>query len=212
MEFSAQMPELDAFLSRLGTQATRAELAALISLLTIQQLYANRTEGRLAFMTVSDQAHKYCIQKGEQVQPYAEFLHDLSSREVVTSLVYSVLDSAAEAGKELNVAAVYHSIAELLHEFETERPTLVMVIGNQLKANEAEVAPFLSAFSELGRYQMDILGLGEDFDVREARKMVRSLNARIVPIKSFSAQLYDDYLLSAIGRLLSEKAHLRPSE
>ena len=212
MRFSEQMPELDAFLSRLGAQMTRAELAALISLLTIQQLSANRTEGRLAFLTVSDQAHKYCIQKGGQVQPYAEFLHDLSSREVLTSLVYSVLDSVGEADKELNIAAVYHSLAELLQDFGTERPTLVVVVGNQLRANEGEVAPFLSGFSELGRYQMDILGLGEDFDVREARKMVRSLNARIVPIKSFSAQLYDDYLLSAIGRLLSDKAHMRPGE
>ncbi len=210
--FSGQMPELGAFLSRLGAQATRAELAGLISLLTIQQMSANRTEGRLAFVSISDQAHKYCIQKGGQVQPYAEFLHDLSTREVLISLVYSVLDSLGEADKQLNVAAVYHSVAELLQEFGTERPTLVIVIGNQLKGNEEEVEPFLSRFSELGRYQMDILGLGDDFDARETRKMVKSLNARIIPIKSFSAQLYDDYLLSAIGRLLSDKAQTGPSD
>jgi hypothetical protein len=206
------MPELDAFLSRLGTQSTRADLAALISLLTIQQMSANRTEGRLAFVTISDQAHKFCIQKGGQVQPYAEFLHDLSSREVLTSLVYSVLDSVGEADKELNVAAVYHAVAELLQDFGTERPTLVIVVGNRLKGDEEEIAPFLSPFSELGRYQLDILGLGDDFDARETRKMVRSLNARIIPIKSFSAQLYDEYLLSAIGHLLSEKAHTGPSD
>jgi hypothetical protein len=117
-----------------------------------------------------------------------------------------------EADKELNLAALYHSLIELLQDFGTERPTLVIVVGNRIKGNEEEIAPFLSAFSELGRYQLDILGLGEDFDAREARKMARSLNARIIPIKSFSAQLYDDYLLSAISRLLSDRAHPGPHD
>lgn len=203
--FSAQMPDLDAFISKLDTKATRAELAALISLLTIQQMSANRTEGRLALITVSDEAHKYSIQKGGQVQSYAEFLQDLSSREVLVSLVYSVLDSVRDSGKELSMAAVYRSVGQLLKDFGTERPTLVIVIGNRFRGHEEEVMTFLNEFSEFDRYRMDVLGLGEDFDEREARSVFRSLKARIVPIRSFSAQLFDDYLLSAIGGLAIER-------
>jgi hypothetical protein len=199
---SDKMPELADFLSGLETQVTRAQLAALISLLTISQMAVNRTEGHLGFVVVSEEAHKYCIQKGNSIQSSAEFAQDLQSHEVMTSLLLSIFDAAREVGGKLNASAAYRSVAELLEDFGKDRPTLVILIGSRLGGQEEESTPFLKAISDHERYRLDFLGVGESFDDREARRLLRSVNSSIVPIKSFSAQVFDDYLLSAIRKLL----------
>ncbi|RDE16740.1 MAG: hypothetical protein C4K49_04250 [Candidatus Thorarchaeota archaeon] len=196
------MPDLTEFLSGLEAQITRAQLAALVSLLTISQMAVNRTEGHLGFVVVSEQAHKYCIQKGNSVQASAEFAEDLPSHEVMTSLLLSIFDAARDVGGRLNVSVAYRSIAELLEDFGKDRPTLVVLIGSKLGGQEEESAPFLKAISDHERYRLDLLGVGEGFDDREARRLLRSVNGSIVPVRSFSAQVFDDYLLSAIRKLL----------
>jgi len=195
-----RVPELGAFLSGLGDTITRAELAALFSLLVVSTIVDNRTEGRLGVVTVTVPPQKFSVQKRGVVQSFVEFREDLSSEEVLISMVYSILDTLRQSVQAVNMADGYRAVAEMLEDFGPERPTLVMILGSDVDDDHGR--PFLRAIAENERCLFDFMGLGMTFDEKKALQVFDGIVGRIYPITSFSARAFDDYLLGAIDHVV----------
>ena len=192
-------PELGAFLSGLGDTITRAELAALFSLLVVSTIADNRTGGRLGIVTVTVPPQKFSVQKRGVVQSFVEFREDLSSEEVLISMIYSILDTLRQSVQAVNVADGYRAVAEMLEDFGPERPTLVMILGSDVDDDHGR--PFLQAIAENERCLFDFMGLGMTFDEKKALQVFDGIVGGIYPITSFSTRAFDDYLLEAIDHV-----------
>ncbi len=195
---SKKVPELDLFLNGLRKNASRSQIAALVALSVINTLVHNQTEGRLALVTFGENPEKFSIQRGTQVQPYIEFFEDLQSEEVLISLIYSIIDIIDEADGHENMAGAYRTIAEYLEDFGTERPTLALILSNGLGTYDEEHLSFLRAISDHDRYRLDILSLGKEGDMKGNLRMLKGLKSRVLPVESFSSQLFTGYLLDFI--------------
>jgi hypothetical protein len=193
-------PELGAFLNGLGSTITRAELAALFSLLVVSTIADNRTGGRLGIVTVTVPPQKFSVQKKGVVQSFVEFREDLSSEEVLISMVYSILDTLRQSVQAVNIADGYRAVAEMLEDFGSERPTLVMILGSDV--DDEHGRPFLRAIAESERCLFDFMGLGMTFDEKKALQVFDGIVGRVYPITSFSTRAFDDYLLGAIDSVV----------
>jgi hypothetical protein len=194
-----RIPELGSFLSGLGDTITRAELAALFSLLVVSTIVDNRTGGRLGIITVTVPPQKFSVQKRGVVQSFVEFREDMSSEEVLISMVYSILDALRQSVQAVNMADGYRAVAEMLEDFGPERPTLVMILGSDVDDDLGR--PFLQAISENERCLFDFMGLGMTFDEKKAQQVFDGIVGRIYPITSFSTRAFDDYLLDAVDHV-----------
>lgn len=195
---SEKVPELATFLNGLRKNVSRSQIAALIALTVVNTFVYNRTEGRLALVTFGENPEKFSIQRGKEVQPYIEFFEDLQSEEVLVSLIYSLMDIVDEVDGHENMAGAYRSIAEYLEDFGTERPTLALVLGNGVGTYDEEHLSFLRAISDHDRYRLDILCLGKDVDVKSSLRLLKGLKSRVLPLESYSSQLFARYLLDFI--------------
>lgn len=198
---SDKVPELGVFLQGLRKTSSRAQIAALTALSIVNNFIHNRTEGRLALVTFSESPEKFSIQRGKAVQPYVEFLEDLQSEEVLISLIYSIIDTVEDVNGHEDMAGVYRSIAEYLEDFGDERPTLVIILGNSVGAYDEEHLSFLKAISEHDRYRLDIMTLGQNENMNSSLRMLKGLNSRVIPVESFSSQIFMGYLLDLIDSL-----------
>ena len=193
-------PELGAFLSSLGNTITRAELAALFSLLVLGTIANNRTGGRMGIVTVTVPPQKFSVQKRGVVQSFVEFREDLSSEEVLVSMIYSILDTLRQSVQAVSIADGYRAVAEMLEDFGPERPTLVMILGSDVDDDRGR--PFLRAIAESERCLFDFMGLGMTFDEKKAPHVFDGIVGRVYPITSFSTRAFDDYLLGAIDHIV----------
>jgi hypothetical protein len=198
---SIKVPELSTFLDSLRKNASRSQIAALTALTVVNTLIHNRTEGRFALVTFGETPEKFSIQRGKEVQPYAEFFEDLQSDEVLISLIYSIIDTVDEVDGHENMAGAYRSIAEYLEDFGTERPTLALVLSNGIGAYDEEHLSFLRAISEHDRYRVDILSLGKNGNIKSSLRLLKGLNSRVLPVETFSSQKFSGYFLDLIDSL-----------
>ncbi|MGY5855812.1 MAG: hypothetical protein RTS72_04380 [Candidatus Thorarchaeota archaeon] len=198
---SSKVPELGAFLDSLRKNASRSQIAALIALTVVNTLIHNRTEGRLALVTFGETPEKFSIQRGKEVQPYVEFFEDLQSEEVLISLIYSIIDTIDDVEGHEDMAGAYRSIAEYLEDFGAERPTLALILSNGVGAYDEENRSFLRAISEHERYRFDILSLGKSENITSSLRLLKGLNSRVLPVETFSSQIFAGYILDLIGSL-----------
>ena len=196
-----KVPEIDLFLKGLRKTASRSQIAALIALSVVNALIHNQSDGRLALVTFGNTPEKFSIQKGKEVQPYVEFFEDMQSEEVLISLIYSIIDAIEEADGHENMSGVYRSIAEYLEDFGVERPTIALVLGSEMGVYDEEQLSFLRAISEYDRYQIDVLTLGKDGDMQKSLRVLKGLQARVIPIESFSSQAFSAYFMNLIDNL-----------
>ena len=196
-----KVPEIDLFLKGLRKTASRSQIAALIALSVVNMLIHNRSDGRLALVTFGDTPEKFSIQRGKEVQPYVEFFEDMQSEEVLISLIYSIIDAIEESDGHENMSGVYRSIAEYLEDFGVDRPTIALVLGSEVGVYDEEHLSFLRAISEYDRYQLDVLTLGKNGDMKRSLRILKGLQARAIPIESFSSQAFSTYFLNLIENL-----------
>ncbi|MHA1908076.1 MAG: hypothetical protein ACW98Y_12325 [Candidatus Thorarchaeota archaeon] len=201
--FTEKVSELDRFLSNLSSQASRLDIAKLITLLTIERMRKNKTDGRLGVIFVDNSPTKFSIQKGGESQEYIEFDDDMQNEEVFASLLYSILDAGELPDGNTNPESTFRSIAEVLEDFGSERPTLVIVCSNFIGDPEGELQSYLEAISSNTNYRLDIIGMGEQFDVDHAKRVVQGLKSRILHIEDFSTFEYLGYLQWAVKNLSS---------
>jgi hypothetical protein len=201
-DLKEDIEELETFLNGIDDNPTRSQIIALAALMVLHSLSSNRTDGRFALVTFSDRARKFSVQKSDRVLNLVEFASDFSSKEVMVSLVYSILDTLDETGGKLKIASAYRSIAELLEELGQEKPTLVIVLTSGIIDDSDESQPFIRAIAEMSRYQLDIFSFDRNVDIEKAKAALRGLNARILPVRSFSGHIFDGYLMDAFDRLL----------
>jgi hypothetical protein len=199
---SKQVPELKKFLGNLTPQASRSEIAALCVLLLVNNLRHNQTEGRLGFVTFSDAPEKFSIQHGGEIQPYIEFLSDMQSEEVYVSLVYSILDSIGESSGEENMAGAYRAVAEYLEDFGSALPTLVLLFSGDIGKFDEDHLPFLQAIKERERYQIEFLKMGKNSSHRSSLRILKGINARILPLEVFSSQVFLGHILDVIDSIV----------
>jgi hypothetical protein len=196
-----KVPELGIFLGSLGKNTSRSQTAALAALTVVNSLIYNRTEGRLALVTFGETPEKFSIQRGKEVQSYIEFFQDLQSEEVLISLIYSIIDAVEDVEGYEDMAGVYRSIAELLEDFGSDRPTLALVLCNNIGAYDEEHLSFLRAISEHDRYRLDILPLGKNENIKSSLRLLKGVNSRVLPVESFSSRLFTGYLMDLIDSL-----------
>ena len=195
------VPEITTFLNNLDTRVTRAEAAALISLMVLNDLLANRGAGRLGLVTVADDAEKFSIQKGDTTQHYAEFSEDLSSKQVVEAMVYSILDAMRDSSTRTEMSNAYRAVAELLEDFGDELPTLVIMLGDSVRDPDEDPEPFLRSIAAHSRYRLVFLSLGTAPDDELAERMFESIRGGIININSVATFNIDNQIFSAIQDL-----------
>ncbi|MFX1370004.1 MAG: vWA domain-containing protein, partial [Promethearchaeota archaeon] len=202
MDIKEDIGELQTFLNAVPDNPTRSQIIALAALMVLNSLSSNRTDGRFALVTFSDQARKFSVQKNERVLNFVEFASDFSSKEVMASLVYSILDTVDDTGGKLKAASAYRSIAELLEEFGRDRPTLVILLTSTIVDESDESEPFIRAIAQMSGYQLDVFSFDRNVNIEKAKTALRGLNARILPVRSFSGHIFDGYILDAFSHLL----------
>ncbi len=198
---SSKIPEVEMFLNGLRRNVSRSQIAALAALSIVDLLRHNQTEGRLALVTFGETPEKFSIQRGKEIQPYVEFFEDLQSEEVLISLIYSIIDAVDEVDGNENMACAYRSIAEYLEDFGTERSTLALVLSNDIGTYNEEHLSFLRAIGNHERYWLDILSLGKSGTLKSSLRMLKGLKSRVVPMESFSLQVFSGYLLDLIDNI-----------
>jgi hypothetical protein len=199
---SNRVPELKEFLKQLTPTASRSEVAALCALLIVNKLRHNQTEGRLGFVTFADTIDKFSIQHGSEVQTHVEFLDDLQSEEVEISLIYSILDSVAESGGGEDMAGAYRAIAEYLEDFSSLRPTLVLLFSGSAGKYDENHLPFLQAIKAHERYQIELFIMGGSNNHRSALRILKGTNTRLLPLETFSSQVFVGHVLDVIDDLV----------
>ncbi len=201
-ELSKLVPEVRTFLKSLHENPSRAEIAALSALLVVNALAHNRTEGRLGLVTFAKSPEKFSVQHGSEVRPYVEFLGDLQSEEVLVSLIFSILDSVKETGGYEEMVGAYRSIAEFLEDFGPSRPTLLLVFSGTIGKYDEEHLPFIQAIKENERYQIEFFVFDKEKNQKGALRILKGIKARVLPIESFSSQLFIGHLLDVIDNLV----------
>jgi len=196
------VPEVGTFLSSLEKNPTRAEVAALSALLVVNTLSQNRTEGRLGLVTFADVPEKFSVQHGSEVKSYVEFIGDLQSEEVLISLIFSILDSVKETGGYERMVGAYRSIAEYLEDFGSARPTLLLVFSGSIGKYDEEHLPFIQAIKENDRYQIEFFTFDETANQKSSLRLLKGIKARVLPVESFSSQLFVGHLLDVIDNLV----------
>jgi len=191
------VPEVKKFVGDLDSLVTRAEGAAVLGLLALAGLSANRSEGRLGLITVTDRAEKFSIQKGENVQYYASFSEDISSQEVQISLIYSILDAMRESSSRTEMSDAYRAVAELLEDFGDDLPTLILVVGDSVKDPDEDPSAFLRAIASHTRYRLDFLALGSNINTEAAKSTFEEINGSVVRMTQISIVDFENYLFSA---------------
>jgi hypothetical protein len=196
-------PELEIFLSDLDVTIKRSEAALLLSLQLVHAISVNRTEGKFALLIAGESLTKFTIQRGDTVQSYIEYANDLQSKEVLISLIYTILDSANEITRSGKPTIAFRAIAESLEDLGSDRPTLVILFTSNILNDSEGITPLINAISRNERYHLDVFGLGSDFNPEMTEKILDSLKVSIYPTTKLSAHFFDQYLLNAINRLYS---------
>ncbi|MBD3406404.1 MAG: hypothetical protein GF411_09860 [Candidatus Lokiarchaeota archaeon] len=199
------VPELKSFLEGLGSEISRAELSCLIALQIIEAFIDNQSEGKLGLCIVTDNVDKFSIQRGEIVQEFVTFSNDMQSEEVLTALIYTILDAYKEPIGEDNFTLAFRSVAEMMEDIGNERPTLVCMIGNDLDIGDTDPSPFLRAISKTQQYHIEYFGVGSDFDQSKVEDYFTTLNASIIPIRQFSIHSFTGYLVSSVYDLVNRR-------
>ena len=194
--------ELRMFLDNLTENASRSEIAALGALLVVNLFRHNQTEGRLGFATFAEGPAKFSVQHGSEIRSYMEFLRDVQSEEVLVSLIYSILDSVKDSAGRENMTGAYRTIAEYLDDFGASRPTLVLVFSGGVGRDDEEQIPFIKAIKERERYQIEFVTFGKDGHSQETLGFLREVNARVMPLESFSSQTFTGHILDVIEDLV----------
>ena len=199
---SEKVPELETFLKGLGKKPTQAEIAAICSLLVVNMLRYNRTEGRLGFATFGESSDKFSVQHGGEIQSYIEFNRDLQSDEVLVSLILSILDTAREMGGRENMAGAYRSIAEFLEDFGQSRPTIVLMFTGTMGKYDEEHLPYIKAISEHERYQMELFVMGNNHNLQSNLRLLNGVKSRVLPLERFASHVFLGYVLDVIDNVV----------
>ena len=200
------VPEVGTFLNGLTTTLTRAEVSVLASLLIINTLMHNRTEGRLGLVTFAETPDKFSVQYGSEVRPSIEFLGDLQSEEVLVSLIFSILDNSREIGGYEKMQGAYRSIAEYLEDFGSSRPTLLLVFSGDIGSYDEENLPFTKAIKNNERYQIEFFTFEEKAKQKGALRLLKGIKARVLPVEAFSSHIFLGHIMDVIDNLVPSSA------
>jgi hypothetical protein len=199
---SSSVKEVSTFLESLTPTATRSQIAALAALLVVNALRHNQTEGRLGLVSFADAPEKFSVQHGEEIRSYVEFLGDLQSEEVLVSLIYSILDTVNETGGREDMTNAYRSVAEYLEDFGASRPTLLLIFSGGVGKYDEDHLPFIHAIKERERYQIEFMIMDRNINHRSASRVLKGINAKILPLESFSSHIFIGHILDMINELV----------
>ncbi|MFX1265041.1 MAG: hypothetical protein ACFFH0_06650 [Promethearchaeota archaeon] len=199
--FVSIVPESTEFLSGLGSKSSRIEIATLAAMHTIQNVSTNRNDGEIGIVTISENPSKFSIQKGDTIRTSVQFSTELSSDEVLVSMIYSLLDTVADVGGESNVSGAFRSIVEYLEDFGPEIPTLALVFTTDIEREIDAARPFLQALASKERYQIELFQLGEGSAEIDVAAQLEGIKLRFHSISQFSSDAFEGLLAEAIENL-----------
>jgi len=196
------VPEISRFIDSLDKTITRRQCAIINVLLILNFVMMNRTEGKLGLVLNGDNLSKFSVQKGNEVQNFIDFDNDISSDEVLTSLVYTLLDTTKGDLEKENESNAYRAIAEYLEDLGAERPTLILLFSDGGIESSEEMEGYLRAIGNHERYALDVFGIGSEFNVDEYKNLHRSIRSRIYSLERYFHFQFLGYLVSAIESLI----------
>ena len=202
------LPEVKQFTEGLGPDASRAEVAALGSLLLLNQLLYNRSDGKLGLVTFAEESTKFSIQQGQKIQNHVEFRENFASEEVTASLAYSILDTIKDSDGREDTGNAYRSIAEYLEDFGADRPTLVIMFAGSAGKYDEEHLPFLESISKQDRYAVLLFKMGNETISNDLR-ILKGLNAEIIETKTFSTLAFLGHVMDMIGEMVPRNVRSR---
>ena len=107
------------------------------------------------------------------------------------------------------MVGAYRSIAEYLEDFGSERPTLLLVFSGNIGKYDEEHLPFIQAIKENDRYQIEFFSFDEGANQKSSLRLLKGVKARVLPVDSFSSQLFIVHLLDVIDNLVPRTATSR---
>ncbi|MFW9908089.1 MAG: hypothetical protein ACFFEF_05900 [Candidatus Thorarchaeota archaeon] len=193
--------DLQQYLKGLGTTVSRGDVSTIIGLLTLMRMKRNRSDGKMGIIFAGSSPMKFSIQKGATSQDYIELYDDMNNNEVITSLIYSILDSGELPEGPTNPTGIFRSIAEMLEDFGGDRPTIVIICASNLEGQEAEIDSYTKAISGSVNYHLELIGIGNGFETTRAQSILKGLKVRILPLNELSMFDYLGYLQSVIKQI-----------
>ena len=196
------VPEIGEYIQSLDSELTIQQCAIINCLLTIELFMLNRTEGKFALIQNGRHLSKFTIQKRNEIQNYVEFENDMKSEEVLASLIFHLIDTSSESFDKTNELDAYRAIAEFLEDFGAERPTLILLLTDGGVEFSNNLQGYLGAIKEHSRYELDILGLGNQFNPLDYQKIHENMRCRIYPVNELHHIQFQGYLVSSIESLI----------
>ncbi|MFW9847351.1 MAG: hypothetical protein ACFFD6_11425, partial [Candidatus Thorarchaeota archaeon] len=204
------VPEIAGLLEGLGSKITRMELATLASMLTIQNLLGNRSEGSMGIVNFGKSASKFSIQKRESIQTAMRFSSDFRSEEVLVSMIYSLLDTSKDFGGAAKPSEAFRAVAEYLEDFGPGMPTLVLLFANLKNMGLEDAKPFLQAIAGQDRHQIEVLNLGEESS--DLAYVLDGINANVHNFSAFAADVFEGYLADVIEKIVPSRLEFMTSD
>ncbi len=190
------------FISRLDKDITVRDITALVGLHILDMFTCNRSGGRLGIVKVTDRPDKFTIQKGAFVQSYLELAEDIKSSEVRTSAKYFILDTLRETRPEIDRDGMFRVIAELLEDFGESRPTLIVIVTDQLGEPGDKARPYISSLLERDRHHICLIESNGD-GTKSSSIFAKEGKVTRYQIEGYIVQQIDSIILTAVEHLLA---------
>lgn len=199
-----QFSDLEQLKERIQERISMSDVSIATILILLNSMIENTTQGRFSFLTYDEKIRRFSIQKGHNLDTSIGFRTEFSTKEVRDSLFYSVIDAAQEMIGVSRPEMVHRAIAEILEDFGSDRPTLVIVFTSEWNQYTDESIPFLDAISTRDDYQIDVvlpsynestIGASDD-----------NLNISFHTIERFSLLKIDKYILNTVDKLLQKRS------
>ncbi len=198
--FSKEIPEIGAFLSSMGKIEHRWSISAISALDLIRHFRNNESEGVIGMVLADNIPHKFTIQKNQELQDYIRFDSDIQNDDIFKSLVYSILDAKEISNEPTKPSILFRSIAEMLEDLGSDRPTLVILFVSRIDEIE-EIIPFLQSIRSARNYKLLVFGVGNDFEKDKTEEMMKGIDAKIHKVIEYSLFEFQGSVVSAIQEL-----------
>ncbi len=192
------VPRFSEIGERIERTVDRRSATVIAGLLILSALSQNRSQGRLALIRGGERVERFGIQKGQLVKHFAEFEDDLSTQEILHSIVASIVELAGGQDTYSPDEDLYQAIAETLYEMGDDMPTMVIVLSDTRPNPSDDAEVFLRAIATHKRYTIDWLTLGAEEQPTPGERLMKLINSRIFVLAQLSAREILAYLLTAV--------------
>jgi hypothetical protein len=79
---------------------------------------------------------------------------------------------------------------------------VLLVFSGNIGKYDEEHLPFIQAIKEMDRYQIEFFTFDESANQKSTLRLLKGVKARVLPVESFSSQLFIGHILDVIDNLV----------